>query len=651
MKLTKVQITNFRSIEDSGEFAIGDVTCLVGKNESGKTTVLHAIERLNPVDATRKTYNKLQDYPRRHWSEYDVRHPNGEATVIVAKWLLEDADVAAVEKLLGPGCLKSREVATSKAYEQSGTTWNISLDEAKVAANLWREAGGDATEQAYSRVGDLLAYLDGLTERTPAQDSVLKKIKGFRDQRAILAAIDALNEGWPEFLYFANYSRMAGDVAIDALNAKRDGRSTEPLTEGELLFEQFLEYAGTSLTELQAATKYEELTARLESASNKITDRVFDYWSQNQYLAIRVAVDQARAGDPAPFNSGTIVRARVYNDLHKVTVPFNERSAGFVWFFSFLVAFAQVKKKHGNVIILLDEPGHGLHGKAQADLLRFIDEKLRPEHQVIYSTHSPFMVPADKLESVRIVEDKVEGVGTFRPKVHGTKVSEQFLSSDADAVFPLQAALGYEITQTLFVGKDTLLVEGPSDILYLQAASEALKKRGKAGLSERWTICPSGGVDKVWPFVSLFAGKHLHVAVLTDVGQGSKKNIDRLRNSSLLATSHVMTVADFVPKPEADVEDFFDEAVWAEIVNGTYGLKGADAIKAKALVPEGASVRILAPTEEHFRLRPSLPEFSHFTPSAWLIRNPGVLDKKDEAVERSLDRFQALFDRLNALLD
>ncbi|AWM87085.1 ATP-dependent endonuclease [Microvirga sp. 17 mud 1-3] len=651
MKLTKVQVTNFRSIEDTGEFAIGDVTCLVGKNESGKTTVLQAIERLNPVDTERKVYNKLQDYPRRHWSEYDERHSDGEATVIVAKWLLDDNDVAAVEALLGPGCLKSKEVTTEKSYEQTSKNWTVPLDEAKVAENLWQAAGGGATEHPYSRVSDLLAYLDGLTERTPAQDDVLRRIKAFRDHRPLLAAIDVLAERCPEFLYFANYSRMAGDVAIDALNAKRAGRNpAEPLSEGELLFEQFLEYAGTSLKELQEAKKYEELTARLESASNKITDRVFDYWSQNQYLAIRVAVDQARPEDPAPFNSGTIVRARVYNDLHKVTVPFNERSAGFVWFFSFLVAFAQVKKKHGNVIILLDEPGHGLHGKAQADLLRFIDEKLRPNHQVIYSTHSPFMVPADKLESVRIVEDKVEGVGTFRPKVLGTKVSEQFLSSDADAVFPLQAALGYEITQTLFVGKDTLLVEGPSDILYLQAASEALKKRGNAGLSDRWTICPSGGVDKVWPFVSLFAGKHLHVAVLTDVAQGTKKNIDRLRNSSLLAASNVMTVAEFVSKPESDIEDFFEEPVWADIVNGTYGLKGADALKAKALTPEGAPVRILAPTEEHFRLRPSLPEFSHFTPSAWLIRNPALLEKKDEAVERSLDRFQALFDRLNALL-
>lgn len=46
MKLAKVQVTNFRSVEDSGVFEIGDMTCLVGKNEAGKTAILKAIHGL-----------------------------------------------------------------------------------------------------------------------------------------------------------------------------------------------------------------------------------------------------------------------------------------------------------------------------------------------------------------------------------------------------------------------------------------------------------------------------------------------------------------------------------------------------------------------------------------------------------------------------
>src|SRR5262249_33939970 len=128
------------------------------------------------------------------------------------------------------------------------------------------------------------------------------------------------------------------------------------------------------------------------------------------------------------------MRARIYNALHDMTVPFSDRSAGFIWFFSFLVSFSQVKKAQPDAVILLDEPALNLHGKAQSDLLRYIEEKLMPDHQVIYSTHSPFMVPADRLDWVRTVEDVVEQKGLMIFESHGTKVGGDVLSTDRDTL-------------------------------------------------------------------------------------------------------------------------------------------------------------------------------------------------------------------------
>jgi predicted ATP-dependent endonuclease of OLD family len=113
------------------------------------------------------------------------------------------------------------------------------------------------------------------------------------------------------------------------------------------------------------------------------------------------------------------------------------------------------------VILLLDELGLTLHGKAQDDLLCYFDEKLAPHHQVIYSTHFPFMVSPDKFTSARIVEDVVDTKNRRRISI-GTKASEDILSMYPDTLFPLQGALSYEIAQTLFIGKHTLLVEGVS---------------------------------------------------------------------------------------------------------------------------------------------------------------------------------------------
>ena len=100
-----------------------------------------------------------------------------------------------------------------------------------------------------------------------------------------------------------------------------------------------------------------------------------------------------------------------------MTTNFGERSGGFVWFFSFVAAFSELRDAE-RLVLLLDEPGLSLHAAGQADLLRYLDEQLAGghpgehpgEHRVVYTTHSPFMVDATRPHRVRTVED-VEGGG------------------------------------------------------------------------------------------------------------------------------------------------------------------------------------------------------------------------------------------------
>ncbi|HMJ11855.1 MAG TPA: AAA family ATPase, partial [Polyangiaceae bacterium] len=387
--------------------------------------------------------------------------------------------------------------------------------------------------------------------------------------------------------------------------------------------------------------------AKFEGASNKITAEIFRYWSQNRFLQVQFRLDLAPPKDPAPFNSGRVFRTRIYNQLHLVTVPFDDRSTGFVWFFSFLALFSQVKKRHtGKLILLLDEPGLSLHGKAQGDLLRYFKERLLPNHQVIFTTHSPFMVPPDNLLCARTVEDVVIFREGEQPEVHGTKIGSDVLSTDKDTLFPLQGALGYEITQSLFVGEHTLLVEGPSDLLYLKAMSEELRTRKRTVLDSRWTICPAGGIDKVSAFMTLFGGNRLHVAVLTDFATGQKKKIDDLRRSELLRKGHVFSADAYSGQAEADVEDLLGAAAYVELVNTCYGLKGKQAVGKAA-----AGVRVVNHVEDRFRtLTADVAEFNHYTPSAYLIENRGAFLKGATELDAALDRFEKVFKDLNALL-
>lgn len=323
-----------------------------------------------------------------------------------------------------------------------------------------------------------------------------------------------------------------------------------------------------------------------------------------------------------------------------------------MWFFSFLVKFAHVKAQKRPVVLLLDEPGLSLHGKAQGDLLRYFDEKLAPHHQIIYSTHSPFMVAADKLTSARIVEDQVEVKGPRRLPI-GMKVREDILTNDPDTLFPLQGALGYEITQTLFIGKHTLLVEGVSDILFLQALSHALKSRNRTGLDVRWTVCPSGGIGNVRAFVSLFGGNKLDITVLADQTKSDAKKIENLRKSEILKAGRVFTVADFTGKAESDIEDLFEAELFVSLVNAAYQLPATCALTAASLeAADTNTLRLVKKAEAAFNVMPeSISTYDHFTPAAWLMSNLNQLDGDAAAISTTLNRAENLFTTVNAALE
>lgn len=655
MKLIKAQVTNFRSAENSEEFRIDHVTCLVGKNEAGKSTILAALAALNPHPATPMVFDKERDYPRRFLTEYASRHPKGEAVAITTTWELTDDEVAEVEDELGKGVLKSREVKISRAYGAKAPSWEIPLNLAKAIESLFEQFKLGAPERAQLKAAgntnELVEVLTKLESPTDKQKALLERLKSFGSITGKAAAI--LQPYLPRFMYFSNYDRMDGAVSIDHLQQLRtNNQLNEDRHRGLRLFEEFLEYAGVPLNEILKVNTYETFNAKLQAASNNITDQILEYWTQNPDLEVQVKIEPARSGDPAPLNQGQVARARIYNNLHRVDTPFSERSAGFVWFFSFLVKFAQVKDEDVPVILLLDEPGLSLHGKAQADLLRYFDEKLAPHHQIIYSTHSPFMVAPDKLLAARVVEDQVEMKGQRRMPL-GTKVREDVLSRDPDTLFPLQGALGYEITQTLFIGKHTLLVEGPGDIIYLKALSSALGKAKRTQLDPRWTLCPSGGIGNVRSFMALFGGNKLDVAVLIDYAQGQKGQVEKLRSSDILKAGRVLTIETFTGKVESDIEDLFAPALYADLLNNTYALKGKALATAEKLdAADTSTVRLVKKAEAYFRTEVPVTtvEFDHYAPAEWLMLNPAFLDASRSGVPETLDRAEALFKALNALL-
>lgn len=638
LKLVSAKLRRYRSIEETGPFDVeSDVTCLVGKNESGKTAVLQALYKSHPVGIG--VFDEGLDYPSQLTRERRRTEDPIDATVLT--YQLDDDDVEFVESHFGPEVLKDREVTITAGYRRRKNVWRVPVLQAPAVNHLRKGLDLPSETQlkvdAAKTVKDLVVALKSMEAPTSAVTKVLQTVEGWREENLSLAIIDALELLRPKFVYFGDYDSMPGKISIpDLIEKKRNNN----LTRGEQAVLALLDMASVDLDDFQNPESHEHLIRDLENASNSISSEVFEYWTQNKGLSVRLQIiGQAEQGASAPFNQAPLLQIRVVNERHNVSVPFDERSRGFVWFFSFLAYFTHLEENETQpLIILLDEPGLNLHATAQADLLRFIDDRLAPSHQVLFSTHSPFMINAHRFDRVRTVVDDA---------TKGTLVSSDVLDADAETAFPLHAALGIELSQTLFVGPNVLLVEGPGDVLYLEVLSQALKAKSRTGLDERLVITPAGGIAKLPAFVTLLGSNKLNTVVLVDSSSTDLAPINRLREAGKLGTGGLVQIGAIIGQADADIEDLFEPEFYVDLVNDAYqGLLSGNILSVGELPPDKRLVRRVERAFAERKLNHG--RINHFSPASALARNQAKYVPKisDEVLEQA----EKLFAEINSFV-
>jgi predicted ATP-dependent endonuclease of OLD family len=314
-----------------------------------------------------------------------------------------------------------------------------------------------------------------------------------------------------------------------------------------------------------------------------------------------------------------------------------------VWFDSVQHQLAIDNAKKVDLILLLDEPGLALHAMAQKDFLRYIDE-LAQRHQVLYTTHSPFMVHSERLHQVRMVEDKID---------QGTVISDNVSSSDPRTIFPLQAALGWTIAQNLFISEKNLLVEGPSDLVYLKSVSGMLEQAGRTALRDDISIVPAGGLDKVVTFIALLGASGLKLAVLHDHHGAPEQSLMDLVKQKMISPKAILNASQFrdlkkigTTGQSSDTEDLFDPALYVDYFNQAYAKELKKAPLDAAALPKGD--RIIERIERYLKeqsisVRPS-GGFNHYLPASAFASNPPAKLGDD-----TLQRFEHLFKAVNEL--
>jgi predicted ATP-dependent endonuclease of OLD family len=274
---------------------------------------------------------------------------------------------------------------------------------------------------------------------------------------------------------------------------------------------------------------------------------------------------------------------------------------------------------------------------------------------VLYTAHSPYMIDVENIGSLRTVEDVVietkSEQGAITEQILGTRIGNRVLSHDQDTLFPLQGILGFNMTQTLFVGPYVLVVEGPTERALIDWFSKYLTRRRREGLDLRWSVCPAEGASKMSSFVTLFAGRGHKVAVLADYHDGQKKMIDQLEDSGLLETGHLFRTGAFCGSDESDLADLVGRELYVHLVHQALNLPEDHYLPKEK--PEEASQRVVKEVEDHWVLLPlPLPvsEFNLYAPVEYLLGLSADEAATLPGLEDALDRFEALFRAVNNLI-
>lgn len=573
MKLHDFRITHYRSINDSGSVNTSEQTALVGRNESGKTSLLLALASLNPATGL-QPLSLLKDFPR------DRPHQafNEELRVVQTTWHLSTAEQATLAsifpraravdtvtigrtykptrfvgfkdlpplvvdtELVDKNCRRLEQALILQLQTQDSRAVNActqALERLKTQLKTVQLPAGKWGELATPAIAELLAVLAANKIRlSGALDDYINALEIHaealkQDAKAHERALIWVIEQLPLFIYLDEFPQIEGNQNLpEFVHRTQHNRQTA----SDKNFAKLLQAAGLDAVELSrlGSDKHEQRQQMLNRAGATITRKLRELWT-DRHLKIRFSLD-------ADYFATLVADA---STVYDVEVNLNERSRGFKWFFSFYVTFSAEQAQNQATILLLDEPGLHLHALTQADLLKHFQ---RLSSQVIYSTHSPFMIPATALETVHTV-NITESSGSI--------VSNR-LEGDTRTVFPIQAALGYALTHSLFAGKRYLIVKDLADYWYLSAIADELQRQGNRRMPVDIEIIPAGGMQQVARLVTLLTAQAVDWRVLVDQ----------------TATPTRQTIALSAISPEfatgADIEDLLGLASYSELVKIAY---------------------------------------------------------------------------------
>lgn len=610
MRIESARVSNYRCVQDSGAFDVEpDKTILVGINEAGKTAILRGIQQASPsADAVKVDW--LYDAPASQVDEIRRGSLAQSDLPVATVTMVPDAkDLAGLT--LPDGAENIRLVMTSymdneRKYHLTGLPRRATVAAAdKPLLRLASAMGKQSDEDAKSIAQRLLAWKDTHAGED-LKGAVSTDLRALLDAALPLFADGSAAEGhWdvldallksvatldkigkhlvgrmPPFVYFSSYFAVRPRIHLNRLAERQAANELDMSYDfGNLQLLKFLGFTAKELSEMESQApdkgynfendanvqkQYKDALAQherrvaerkkaLHAAGTRLTREIRRVWNDDT-LTLRLDVD------------GQYLQTLVEDDAG-VSVELDQRSEGFRWLVSFFVVFyAQAADNLKDAVLLLDEPGLSLHALKQQEFRKTVS-RLAEGNQVIYTTHSPFMVGADELDRVRIVE--------MQDRTAGSKVHTRLAVDDPRSIYPLQAALGYDLAQSMFTHQRNLVVEGVTDLLYAEALSAAFADEPGASLAEGTAIVPAGSASKVVYYSTILTSQSLKVAALLDSDAAGDQAAEQEELWQLLTRKRILRTGDHISGVKrAEIEDLLrttlatiarDELGWDSVV-------------------------------------------------------------------------------------
>jgi len=335
---------------------------------------------------------------------------------------------------------------------------------------------------------------------------------------------------------------------------------------------------------------------------------------------------------------GEYLRLWVADEIDGSRIELEQRSKGFQWFLSFYLVFmAESRDGKRNTVLLLDEPGLHLHASAQEDLLGVL-AKLSEKDQVIYATHSPFMIDLDALDKVSILTETPQG----------SKITEPAKTIDKTALFPVQAALGYSLSRALVKEKYNLLVKSVTDLWILSTISQHFKASGRKYIDDDIIITPTGGGQRSALFATMLSGQEMGmaVAVLLDADAEGADVRKKLTETGIARETSVLFVSDVAPESSrvVELEDLLPPNLYLRFVNELYSRElGKNQITNNALT---VGIPVRRYVEGEFQKRGLA--FSRFRIGRYIMNEFPNIPLSQMPVD-FIDRMELLFTYINRI--